>query len=110
MHQPLFHSQTWYWPISKTSARSRGHAITAASRSAGREVQRLHLDDCLFAQHARQRSRLHVLGKGRRQRMVYVATDAEAALFDWLALRRLRASPCVFTNRWGRPSPSRASG
>lgn len=67
------------------------------------EVQRLQLIDCLFAQHARQRSRLRVFGKGRRERMVYLATDAEAALLDWLALRQPSASPHVFLNRWGQP-------
>jgi site-specific recombinase XerD len=67
------------------------------------EVQRLELDDCLFAQHAQQRSRLRVLGKGRRERMVYLATDAEAVLLDWLALRQASASLHVFVNRWGEP-------
>jgi len=67
------------------------------------EVQRLHLDNCLFAQHAQQRSRLRVLGKGRRERMVYLATDAEAALLDWFAVRAPSASLRVFLNRWGQP-------
>lgn len=67
------------------------------------EVQCLQLGDCLFAQHARQRSRLRVLGKGRRERMVYLATDAEAALLDWLTLRRSSTSPHVFVNRWDKP-------
>jgi site-specific recombinase XerC len=66
-------------------------------------VQRFQLDECLFAQHARQRSRVRVLGKGRRERMVYLATDAEAALLDWLALRVSSASLRVFINRWGQP-------
>lgn len=67
------------------------------------EVQGLRLEDCWFAQHARQRSRMRVLGKGRRERMVYLATDAEAALLDWLALRRPSTSSRVFVNRWGQP-------
>lgn len=67
------------------------------------EVQRLHVEECVFAQHARQRSRLRVQGKGRRERMVYLATDAEAALLDWLAVRPATAGPRVFTNRWGQP-------
>lgn len=67
------------------------------------EVQCLHVEECVFAQHARQRSRLRVQGKGRRERMVYLATDAEAALLDWLAVRPATAGPRVFTNRWGQP-------
>lgn len=85
---------------------SRDRALVRLVLRAGLRVgdaQRLQLDDCLCAQHARQRSRLRVLGTGRRERMVYLATDAEAALLDWLALRRPSASPCVFTNRWDQP-------
>jgi len=67
------------------------------------EVQRLELIQCLFAKHARQRSRLKVLGKGRRERLVYLATDAEAALLDWLAVRPAGPHDLVFTNRFGRP-------
>ena len=67
------------------------------------EVKRLELSQCLFAEHARQRSRLKVLGKGRRERMVYLAADAEGALLDWLAVRPKAAHQFVFTNRFGRP-------
>ncbi len=63
------------------------------------EVQRSQLSECLFAQHARQRSHLRVLGKGRREQMVYLATDAEAVLLDWLALWRPSTSSHVFVNR-----------
>ncbi len=67
------------------------------------EVQRLEVMHCLFAQHARQRSRLKVLGKGRRERMVYLAADAEGALLDWLGVRPQASHGFVFTNRFGRP-------
>jgi site-specific recombinase XerD len=67
------------------------------------EVRSLELSHCLFAQHARQRSRLKVLGKGRRERMVYLAADAEGALLDWLSARPDAPHPYVFTNRFGAP-------
>jgi site-specific recombinase XerC len=67
------------------------------------EVQHLEIVHCLFAEHARQRSRLKVLGKGRRERIVYLAADAEGALLDWLAVRPTVAHPRVFTNRFGAP-------
>ena len=67
------------------------------------EVRSLELSHCLFAQHARQRSRLKVLGKGRRERMVYLAADAEGALLDWLSVRANVPHAFVFTNRFGAP-------
>ncbi len=67
------------------------------------EVQRLEVGHCLFAEHARQRSRLKVLGKGRRERIVYLAADAEGALLDWLGVRPAIPHPYVFTNRFGAP-------
>jgi site-specific recombinase XerD len=67
------------------------------------EVRSLEVSHCLFAQHARQRSRLKVLGKGRRERMVYLAADAEGALLDWLSARADVPHAFVFTNRFGAP-------
>lgn len=67
------------------------------------EVRQLQVPQCLFAQHARQRSRLQVLGKGRRERMVYLAADAEGALLDWLDVRPQVSHEVVFTNRFGQP-------
>ena len=65
------------------------------------EVRGLQIPHCLFAEHARQRSRLKVLGKGRRERMVYLAADAEGALLDWLSARAQVPHAFVFTNRFG---------
>lgn len=67
------------------------------------EVRCLELPHCLFAEHARQRSRLKVLGKGRRERIVYLAADAEGALLDWLSARGQVPHAFVFTNRFGAP-------
>jgi site-specific recombinase XerC len=67
------------------------------------EVKRIELSHCLAAEHARQRSRLKVLGKGRRERMVFQAADAEGALLDWLAVRPKTTHAFVFINRLGWP-------
>jgi len=85
---------------------SRDRALVLLMLRAGLrvgEVQRLEVPHCLFAEHARQRSRLKVLGKGRRERMVYLAADAEGALLDWLGVRPTASHGFVFTNRFGRP-------
>jgi site-specific recombinase XerD len=44
-----------------------------------------------------------VLGKGRRERIVYLAADAEGALLDWLSVRAAAPHAFVFPNRFGAP-------
>jgi site-specific recombinase XerD len=87
-----------------TSPRDRAliFLMLRAGLSVG-EVRCLEISHCLFAQHARQRSRLKVLGKGRRERIVYLAADAEGALLDWLSVRAAAPHAFVFPNRFGAP-------
>ena len=67
------------------------------------EVVDLQLTDLLSPAGAEHPARLRVMGKGRKERIVLLSTEAAAVLQAWLALRPASAQPYLFLNERGRP-------
>jgi site-specific recombinase XerD len=65
------------------------------------EVAQLHIADVQLG--AQGISRLHVIGKGRRERVVYLSPTAVEFLRDYLTLRPSSGSDRVFLNQRGQP-------
>jgi site-specific recombinase XerD len=67
------------------------------------EVARLQLTDVLTPAQADHPARVRVLGKGQKERIVLLTTDAYAVLNDWLAQRPASTRSDVFLNERGQP-------
>jgi len=65
------------------------------------EVVDLEMSNILEQGHLGQAARLRVLGKGRKERMVWVTADAYAVLQAWLAVRPVNESQRVFLSERG---------
>ena len=50
---------------------------------------------------------IHVLGKGRRERFLPLATEVRSCLEDWLQVRDSAGEPTIFHNRFGRGMSSK---
>jgi site-specific recombinase XerC len=65
------------------------------------EIRQLSLADLDLQPPPGQLPRLWVHGKGGKQRVVYLSSQALAALNEWLAIRPNSSDPAVFLNRFG---------
>ncbi len=66
------------------------------------EVRNLTLTDLYLQPASSQLPRLWLRGKGGKHRVVYLATQAHAALLAWLDVRPKVEAQAVFVNRFGR--------
>jgi len=67
------------------------------------EVVRLKIEDVLGAAGANQAVSLRVWGKGQKERVAWLSSDAYAVLQEWLAVRPPSDEPYIFLNGRGRP-------
>lgn len=65
------------------------------------EIHRLSLADLDLQPSPGQLPRLWVYGKGGKQRVVYLSSQALAALNEWLTIRPTSPDPAIFLNRFG---------
>jgi len=88
----------------------RDRALAALMLRAGLrvgEVVALTLDALVPASRPDDLTRVRVLGKGQKERIVYLSHEATAALNSWLAVRPPSTDSTLFLNQRGEPlSPS----